>query len=131
MRKLGMNLRLSDYPMLSCVRSCCGILFVTCRDFPAVSVVTGQEFPALSVVTDFPAVSVLSGRDRKAFLAWEKTFCAAEKCPGIDSRIVYPWYCNFLTGRLNRKAFSLCRECFNETVVSFYKHFLFGNKQSR
>ncbi len=70
--------------------------FCYCLDFPAVSVVTGR---------DFPAVSVLSGRDRKAFLAWEKTLWAAEKCPGIDSRIVYPWYCNFLTKSLNRKAF--------------------------
>ncbi len=69
MRRLGVNLRLSDY---RCVRSCCGILFVICRDFPAVSVVTGRDFPAVSVVADrdFPAVSVVTGRDRKTFLAW-------------------------------------------------------------
>ncbi len=81
---------------------------VTGRDFPAVSVVTDRDFPVVSVVTDrdIPAVSIVSGRDRKAFLAWEKTLWAAEKCPGIDSRIVYPWYCNFLMGRLNRKALS-------------------------
>jgi hypothetical protein len=71
-RRLGVNLRLSDYPMLSCLRSCRGTLFVTCRDFPAVSVVTGRDFPAVSLVTDrdFPAVSVDTGRDRKTFLAW-------------------------------------------------------------
>ncbi len=46
--------------------------FVTCRDFPAVSVVTDRDFPAVSVVNDldFPAVSVVTGRDRKTFLAW-------------------------------------------------------------
>ncbi len=98
-QELGGNLRPSDYQLECATDSLCkkSLWHIFVTGFPAVSVVTGRDFPAVSVVTDFPAVSVLSGRDRKAFLAWEKTLWAAEKCPGIVSRIVYPRNRNFLT----------------------------------
>ncbi len=106
MRRLGVNLRLSEYqPMLSCVRSCCGILFVTCRDFPAVSLVTGRDFLAVSVATgrdfsvvaivtdrDIMAVSKVTGRDQKAFLAWGivKKLCGRRKnVPGSTARLSF------------------------------------------
>ncbi len=99
---LGGNFRPSDYQLECATDSLCKKslwhIFVTSLDFPAVSAVTGRDFPGVSVVTDFPAVSVLSGRDRKAFLAWEKTLWAAEKCPVIDSRSVCSRNWNFLTG---------------------------------
>ncbi len=90
-----MNLRLSDYPMLSCVRSCCGIFLLLPGFSSRVSVVTGRDFPAVSVVIgrDFPAVSVVTGREFPA-----------------------------LSVVTDFQAVSVGK-CFNETVVSFYKHF--------
>ncbi len=52
----------TNVPMHHFVRSCCGIHFVTCWNFLAVSAITGQNFPAISSVTGwkFAAVSVVT-----------------------------------------------------------------------
>ena len=52
----------TNVPLHHFVTICCGIHFATCRDFLAVSAITGQNFPAISAVTGwkFVAISVVT-----------------------------------------------------------------------
>ncbi len=99
-------------------------LFVSCRDFPAVSVVTGRDFPAVSIVTDrdFPAVSVVTGRDRKTFLAWGNVnkLCGRRKnVPVSTAGLSILGIGIFWREAKTERLFHSEGKCFNETVVSF------------
>jgi hypothetical protein len=87
----------TNVPMHHFVRSCCGIHFVTCWNFLAVSVVTGPNFLTISAVTDwkYPAVSVVTCRDflTVTFPVWGnvKSLSPGTRRLGFSSRISSYW----------------------------------------